>query len=117
MEEKGMQEDPRYSQLLALRARSNGNGPHPFNSSQLQQLRYLFNFLLVCAVYMFSLFSVQIMAYRMLARNQPLSPQLSLAVQGKRTEGPPQCPTPPSFQPNQVQGGVPPGPPGQQVKV
>lgn len=40
MEEKGMQEDPRYSQLLALRARSNGNGPHPFNSTQLQQLRY-----------------------------------------------------------------------------
>lgn len=27
-------------------------------------------------------FSVQIMAYRMLARNQPLSQQLQLAVQG-----------------------------------
>lgn len=57
------------------------------------------------------------MAYRLLARNQPLSQQLALAVQGKRTDGPPQCPTPPSspFQPNQAQTGVPPGPPGQQV--
>lgn len=49
MEEKGLQEDPRYSQLIALRARSNGNGPpdpnkpHCFNSNQLQQLRYIFN--------------------------------------------------------------------------
>lgn len=29
------------------------------------------------------IFSVQIMAYRLLARNQPLSQQLALAVQGK----------------------------------
>lgn len=28
-------------------------------------------------------YSVQIMAYRLLARNQPLSQQLALAVQGK----------------------------------
>jgi hypothetical protein len=45
-----------------------------FSQQQLQQLR------------------MQIMAYRMLARNQPLSPQLQLAVQGKRMEnigGPP----------------------------
>ncbi|XP_069692754.1 ATP-dependent helicase brm-like isoform X2 [Periplaneta americana] len=90
MEEKGMQSDPRYSQLLALRARqatynSTGqvessrvvqgsgsfvDGPQKliFSSSQLQQLR------------------VQIMAYRLLARNQPLTSQLALAVQGKRIE-------------------------------
>lgn len=49
----------------------------------------------------------QIMAYRMLARNQPLNPQLIHAVQGKRPDGTPSCPTPPSspFQPQ--------GPPGQ----
>lgn len=67
MEEKGLQEDPRYSQLLALRARQ-GSGmgdKQTFSSSQLQQLR------------------VQIMAYRLLARNQPLSQQLALAVQGE----------------------------------
>lgn len=56
---------------------------------------------------------VQIMAYRLLARNQPVSQQLAMAAQGKRTEGPPQCPTPPSspFQPGQ--GGPPPA--SQQV--
>lgn len=55
------------------------------------------------------------MAYRLLARNQPLSQQLAMAVQGKRTEGPPQCPTPPSS-PFQPQGGPPPAP-GQQVSL
>lgn len=38
MEEKGMQEDPRYSQLLALRARSNGTNP-VFSQAQMAQLR------------------------------------------------------------------------------
>ncbi|XP_014291998.1 ATP-dependent helicase brm isoform X3 [Halyomorpha halys] len=94
MEEKGLQEDPRYSQLLALRARhanmeppvrpppqvvgggftGEGGAPppakHSFSANQLQQLR------------------VQIMAYRLLARNQPLSQQLALAVQGKRLDSP-----------------------------
>lgn len=41
-----------------------GPAKHSFSASQLQQLR------------------VQIMAYRLLARNQPLSQQLALAVQG-----------------------------------
>nr|XP_018898267.1 PREDICTED: ATP-dependent helicase brm-like [Bemisia tabaci] len=88
MEEKGMQEDPRYSQLLAIRARQNNMEPprlpgsqgfcvssdSPSNSKQvlspiqLQQLR------------------VQIMAYRVLARNQPLPHQLAVAVQGKRMD-------------------------------
>ncbi|XP_043475392.1 ATP-dependent helicase brm isoform X6 [Leptopilina heterotoma] len=66
MEEKGLQEDPRYSQLIALRARQ-GNSmgdKQTFSSQQLQQLR------------------MQIMAYRLLARNQPLSQQLALALQG-----------------------------------
>ncbi|XP_044262414.1 ATP-dependent helicase brm isoform X2 [Tribolium madens] len=92
MEEKGMQEDPRYSQLLALRARTNGSNTI-FSPMQMAQLR------------------AQIMAYRMLARNQPLSPQIVNAVQGKRPDGTPQCPTPPSspFQPQgpQPQGGPP----------
>lgn len=41
MEEKGLQEDPRYSQLLALRARQGNMGEkQSFSSQQLQQLRY-----------------------------------------------------------------------------
>lgn len=41
MEEKGLQEDPRYSQLLALRARqgSTMGEKQTFSSQQLQQLR------------------------------------------------------------------------------
>ncbi|GLH08877.1 ATP-dependent helicase brm [Gryllus bimaculatus] len=106
MEEKGLQEDPRYSQLLALRARTGSMDPprtvqgfggqqepppkHTFSASQLQQLR------------------VQIMAYRVLARNQPLSAQLALAVQGK----PSQCSsTPPGMMQHPMR---PPGPPGGQ---
>lgn len=51
------------------------------------------------------------MAYRMLARNQPLNQQVQMAVQGKRQDGAPQCPTPPSspFQPQNA--------PGQQVEL
>ncbi|XP_043475388.1 ATP-dependent helicase brm isoform X2 [Leptopilina heterotoma] len=79
MEEKGLQEDPRYSQLIALRARQ-GNSmgdKQTFSSQQLQQLR------------------MQIMAYRLLARNQPLSQQLALALQGigQRPMDPSQGPT------------------------
>lgn len=35
------------------------------------------------------------MAYRYLARNQPIPPQVNMALQGKRHEGTPQPPTPP----------------------
>ncbi|KAG7198890.1 hypothetical protein KM043_015713 [Ampulex compressa] len=89
MEEKGLQEDPRYSQLLALRARQ-GSGmgdKQTFSSQQLQQLR------------------VQIMAYRLLARNQPLSQQLALAVQGMA-----QRPIDPSQGPATTAGPQIPGP-------
>ncbi|KAJ8974907.1 hypothetical protein NQ317_009836 [Molorchus minor] len=95
MEEKGMQEDPRYSQLLALRARSNTSNS-VFSQVQMSQLRN------------------QIMAYRYLARNQPIPPQVAMALQGKRPDGSPQCPTPPppsSFPqggPGMHQGGPPP---------
>lgn len=42
MEEKGLQEDPRYSQLLALRARQSNMGEKQvFTTQQLQQLRYV----------------------------------------------------------------------------
>ncbi|PNF17190.1 ATP-dependent helicase brm [Cryptotermes secundus] len=108
MEEKGMQNDPRYSQLLALRARQvpYGNpaqadpsriiqGPgsfldstpkHIFSSLQLQQLR------------------VQIMAYRLLARNQPLTSQMALAVQGKRIDSVPSHRMPQQGDPGVVSG-------------
>ena len=82
-----MQEDPRYGQLLALRA--NSKQQH-LNQGQLNQLRG------------------QIMAYRLLARHQPLSKQLATQIQTPRPDGPPQCPTPPSS-PFQNQGGPPPG--------
>lgn len=42
MEEKGLQEDPRYSQLLAMRARSNPQDPNKqglFSNIQLSQLK------------------------------------------------------------------------------
>ncbi|XP_076275469.1 ATP-dependent helicase brm-like isoform X2 [Rhynchophorus ferrugineus] len=70
MDEKGMQEDPRYSQLLALRARANGNNT-ALTQMQMTQLRN------------------QIMAYRYLARNQPIPQQILLALQGKRVDGSP----------------------------
>ncbi|XP_070150892.1 ATP-dependent helicase brm isoform X2 [Polyergus mexicanus] len=75
MEEKGLQEDPRYSQLLALRARQgSGIEKQAFSSSQLQQLR------------------AQIMAYRFLARNQPVPQQVAVAAQGPTPR--PGCQTP-----------------------
>ncbi|KMQ96039.1 atp-dependent helicase brm [Lasius niger] len=95
MEEKGLQEDPRYSQLLALRARQGtGMEKQAFNSSQLQQLR------------------AQIMAYRLLARNQPVPQQVVVAAQGG---GPPppgmgQRPIDPSQGPAATAGPQIPGP-------
>lgn len=66
-------------------------GPTPFNQNQLHQLR------------------AQIMAYKMLARNQPLPEHLQMAVQGKRPmpgmQQPPMPNMPPSTGP-----GVGPGP-------
>ncbi|XP_050309187.1 ATP-dependent helicase brm-like isoform X4 [Anthonomus grandis grandis] len=67
MDEKGMQEDPRYSQLLALRARANGTAA--LSQMQMTQLRN------------------QIMGYRFLARNQPIPQHLFMALQGKRPDG------------------------------
>lgn len=68
-------------------------GPTPFNQNQLHQLR------------------AQIMAYKMLARGQPLPDHLQMAVQGKRPmpgmqQGMPNMP------PASGQGAGPPGPGG-----
>ncbi|XP_075987575.1 ATP-dependent helicase brm isoform X2 [Anticarsia gemmatalis] len=93
MEEKGLQEDPRFSQLLALRARSNPQDPGKglFTNNQLCQLK------------------AQINAYRSLARNQPLSQQIAMMAAGKRTgEAPPECPTPPAQPPYGDGQGTPP---------
>lgn len=69
MKEQGLEDDPRYQQLLALKERSISNnqdsGKQSFNSHQLQQLK------------------VQIMAYRQLARNQPLNQQTLMGIQGE----------------------------------
>ncbi|XP_017301972.1 ATP-dependent helicase brm isoform X3 [Diaphorina citri] len=89
MKEQGLEDDPRYQQLLALKERSisnnQDNGKQCFNPNQLQQLK------------------VQIMAYRQLARNQPLNQQILMGIQGKRdvndnAPGPdqPNAPVPPT---------------------
>lgn len=67
MEEKGLQEDPRYSQLLAIRANSKQSS---LSTPQLEQLRS------------------QIMAYRQLARNQPLAKNLVTLIRGQRPDTP-----------------------------
>ncbi|XP_060810415.1 ATP-dependent helicase brm [Amyelois transitella] len=91
MEEKGLQEDPRYSQLLLLRARSNSQDPSKglFSNTQICQLK------------------AQISAYRNLARNQPVPPDTALMAAGKRSgAAPPECPTPPAAPPYEGQGGA-----------
>lgn len=89
MEEKGLVEDPRYSQLLAIRANSKSTC---LSSPQLDQLRS------------------QIMAYRQLARNLPLNKNLVTAVRGQRPEdGQQNGPIPTSAQsgmPGQAQQGM-----------
>ena len=68
-------------------------GPTPFNQNQLQQLR------------------AQIMAYKMLARGQPLPDHLQMAVQGKRPM-PGMQQQQPSLAPGAGPGGPCPGPAG-----
>ncbi|XP_066257034.1 ATP-dependent helicase brm-like [Euwallacea similis] len=88
MEEKGMQDDQRYSQLLALRARTaQAQANAVFTSFQMNQLRN------------------QIMAYRCLARNQPIPSQVLMGLQGKRPDGTGQFPTPPTSPFQQGQSG------------
>ncbi|XP_052123895.1 ATP-dependent helicase brm [Frankliniella occidentalis] len=79
LEHKGLQTDPRYLQLVALRnfhlsacppptVTPSCDSPAPqfkLTASQLNQLR------------------TQFMAYRLLARNQPLTSSLAMAIQGK----------------------------------
>ena len=79
MEERGMQGDPRYTQAKHLQQsmmsrHAEKGGQAAFQNQQMLQLR------------------AQIMAYRILARNHPLPPQIAMAVQGKKPEhagGPP----------------------------
>ena len=127
MEERGMTNDPRYNQARQLQQsmmRNGGGpgappGPYPgppqsapmppgapgpggdgsrnsFQNTQMLQLR------------------AQIMAYRFLARNQPLPPQIAVAVTGRRPEQ--QQPGGPGPQPGQpgYGAGSPMGPPNAQ---
>ncbi|XP_060523815.1 ATP-dependent helicase brm-like [Cylas formicarius] len=72
MEEKGMQDDQRYSQLLALRARTaQAQANSALTPIQMNILRN------------------QIMAYRCLARNQPVPHSVMMALQGKKPDGSP----------------------------
>eukprot|EP00095_Tigriopus_kingsejongensis_P009239 maker-scaffold495_size155559-snap-gene-0.32 protein:Tk09239 transcript:maker-scaffold495_size155559-snap-gene-0.32-mRNA-1 annotation:"homeotic gene" len=126
MEERGMQNDPRYNQARQLHQNMmSRQGPPPgapgappgagppggpagppgqdkgqFQNPQMLQLR------------------AQIMAYRFLARNQPLPPQIAMAVSGKRPEGqgppgaPPYGPSRPGGPPGSASPG---GPPNMQA--
>ncbi|XP_021950482.1 ATP-dependent helicase brm isoform X2 [Folsomia candida] len=113
MEEKGLQNDPRYASLLTLRARSmhsqdqgsqfravgvtaaqallsttaNGAFKTNFSLPQMQQ------------------FKAQVMAYRFLSRSQflPLNGQILAAAQGKRFDSPP-TPSPAARNPVQQIG-------------
>ncbi|KAI5743229.1 hypothetical protein M8J77_015910 [Diaphorina citri] len=85
MKEQGLEEDPRYQKLIEMKA-NRTEIKHAFTSAQVQQLRF------------------QIMAYRLLARNQPLTPQLAMGVQGKRMEG---VPSGPQMPPMSLHGPMP----------
>ncbi|XP_059468333.1 ATP-dependent helicase brm isoform X2 [Neocloeon triangulifer] len=72
MEEKGLQNDPRYAQLIYIQSKHTANEnaqtaenieKHIFTNYQRQQLQ------------------MQIMAYRLLARNQPLSQHINNGIQ------------------------------------
>ncbi|ODN00177.1 ATP-dependent helicase brm [Orchesella cincta] len=103
MEEKGMQDDPRYSQLLAMRARAcQSLQPHAPQDPNFQQ-RHMQPYvpasgtpmpneapkLLNLSPPQMQQLKAQIMAYRFLARNQPLPQQICTAVSNKRNENPP----------------------------
>lgn len=53
MEEKGLQEDPRYSQLLALRARQGSMDPsqRPPSSMQVSSITIHFKVPIICSFY------------------------------------------------------------------
>ncbi|CAD7080477.1 unnamed protein product [Hermetia illucens] len=94
MDEKGLQDDPRYSQLLALRANS---AHQKLTANQLKMLR------------------AQITAYRLLACNKPLNGAIQTMLQQLAQQPPPQQPgAPPQQPPLQQQQQPPPnagGPP------
>lgn len=81
LEHKGLQSDPRYHHLVALRnfhlaACPPPSVPHPsFSDVSMSQFKLTPNQL--------NQLRTQFMAYRLLARNQPLTSTLALAIQGK----------------------------------
>merc|ERR1712076_139790 len=89
---------PPGSNAPAAVQNSNPNDRTNFQNTQMLQLR------------------AQIMAYRILARNQPLPPQIAMAVQGKRPEqgAPPGNNQPPYGRPGTISGGGV-GPPNTQA--
>ncbi|CAL8137996.1 unnamed protein product [Orchesella dallaii] len=98
MEEKGLQDDPRYSQLLAMRARA-CHAPQDPNFQQRHMQPYVpasgapmpneTPKLLNLSPPQMQQLKAQIMAYRFLARNQPLPQQISQAANIKRNDAPP----------------------------
>lgn len=114
MEDRGLQDDPRYSALLAMRAKQGGmaptshspgppldpnrqaGAPSPYgppnsaalngNSSGPEGANSMkSSFLSPTQVHQLR---AQIMAYRLLARNQPVPTNIGMAAQGKRTDLP-----------------------------
>lgn len=101
LEHKGLQTDPRYHQLVALRnfhlsvCSPSTSGP-PLCDSSVQQFKLTASQL--------NQLRTQFMAYRLLARNQPLTSSLAMAIQGK---GPP---PPPGTTPGPLSESIPPLP-------
>ena len=126
MEEKGMTNDPRYNELVAMRSRYSsmahpgaeppsgvpggpegprppmGGGPNPISAAQMYQLRG------------------QIIAYRCIARSQPVPNHICLISQGRRVEQDPNKPPVSAPGQNAVQPNMgyprPPGPQGKKRK-
>ncbi|XP_033111192.1 probable global transcription activator SNF2L2 [Anneissia japonica] len=132
MKEHGMQDDRRYSQLMALANRSkpqhqgyggpaDGMGDSPMSGHQQQPPPSRQSFL----PQQLQQLKAQILAYKYLARNQPMPDSLRSAVQGKHPMqslqrpspgmvGPPQPPQPPPVSSSQSSARTP-TPPASQV--
>ncbi|XP_063220159.1 ATP-dependent helicase brm-like [Bacillus rossius redtenbacheri] len=96
MEERGLQKDPRYGQLLTLQSRhanarcinfvpAPGPTQHP---NQVQRSLPELDVRNIFTMHQLHQLRMQIMAYRLLARNQTLGNDLALAIQGKNTRMP-----------------------------
>lgn len=94
MEAKGLQNDPRYNQLVYLRSKHTANSEAQVCFLNLLVKKFLtsyfyFQIAECLEKHIFTTFQrqqlqMQIMAYRLLARNQPLSQQITSGIQSNK---------------------------------